>query len=374
VTLPLEGLLVADFTRAVAGPFCTMLLGDLGARVVKIEDPASGDETRRWGPPFIGGTATYFYSINRNKESVALDLKSGAGIAAAQELVNQVDVVIENFRPGAMERLGLGYAKVAAANPRAVYCSISGFGQTGPWAKRAGYDMIVQALSGCMHHTGTEETGPAKVAFPASDVLTALFASNAILAALYRRERDGLGRYVEVCLLESILCAMSNLSTATLTSGQEPARFGTAQGNIVPYQVFRCKGGLMAAGAPNERLWRRFCQALGRPEWADDPRYKDNPSRTQHRAELVAAIEEILLTQTAAHWTEVCEQHEIPCGAVNTLADIFAEPALAGRGAIAEMPLEDGTILRTVANPMRFAGADYTYRRPPKLGEHGSTP
>jgi formyl-CoA transferase len=372
VTLPLEGVLVADFTRAVAGPFCTMLLGDLGARVVKIEDPVSGDETRRWGPPFNGDTATYFLSINRNKESVALDLKSEAGIAVARELVNKADVVIENFRPGTMERLGLGYAEVAAANPRVVYCSISGFGQTGRWARRAGYDMIIQALSGCMHHTGTEEDGPAKVAFPASDVLSGLFAGNAILASLYRRERDGLGRYVEVSLLESILCAMSNLSTATLTNGEEPARFGTSQGNIVPYQVFRCKGGLMAAGAPNERLWRRFCEALERPQWAEDPRYKDNPSRTQHRAELVAAIEEILMRETAAHWTEVFERHEIPCGAVHTLAELFAEPALAERGTIAEIALEDGTILRTTANPMRFAGTAYTYRRPPKLGEHGS--
>lgn len=367
VNLPLEGLLVADFSRAVAGPFCTMLMGDLGARIIKVEGPGSGDETRRWGPPFLGDWSAYFLSVNRNKESVALDLKSAEGCAAAHALARKADVVIENFRPGAMKRLGLSYAELVQLNPRVVYCSISGYGQD---VERGGYDIIVQAETGSMYLNGTEETGPAKTAFPVADVLTALFAGNAILAALYARERDGLGRYVEVSLIDSMLCAMTNLATGCLSTGEEPPRVGAAQPSIVPYQVFRCSDGHLTVGAPNNHLFRQFCLALDHEEWADDLRFTDNPARNVNRAALVALVEGVMTTGTVAHWRERFEQREVPCGPVNTMTQMFAEPIINARKMVLEVPLGDGQTMKTPANPMRFAGHTLKANRPPRLGEH----
>ena len=344
-----------------------MLLGDLGARVIKVEGPGSGDETRRWGPPFLGEWSAYFLSVNRNKESVALDLKSPQGRAAALALATKADVVIENFRPGAMARLGLAYAEVARANPRVVYCSISGYGQD---QDRGGYDIIVQSESGSMYLNGTDETGPAKTAFPVADVLTALFAGNAILAALYARERDGLGRFVEVSLIDSMLCAMTNLATGCLSTGEEPPRVGAAQPSIVPYQVFRCADGHLTVGAPNNHLFRQFCLALGHEEWAAEARFADNPARNANRAALVGLVEMVMTTNTVAHWRERFEAHEVPCGPVHTMTQMFADPMIAARKMVLEMPLGDGQVMRTPANPMRFAGQTPNTKRPPRLGEH----
>jgi crotonobetainyl-CoA:carnitine CoA-transferase CaiB-like acyl-CoA transferase len=364
--LPLDGLLVADFSRAVAGPFCTMLMGDLGARIVKVEGPGSGDETRRWGPPFVGEWSAYFLSVNRNKESLALDLKSPAGHAAALALARKADVVIENFRPGAMQRLGLGYAELSAANPKLVYCSISGYGQD---QERGGYDIIVQGESGSSYLNGTDATGPAKTAFPVADVLCALFANSAILAALYARQRDGIGRFVEVSLIDSMLCAMTNLATGCLSTGQEPPRIGNAQPSIVPYQVFRCADGHLTVGAPNNHLFQQFSAALGHPEWPTDLRFVDNPARNANRAALVALIEAVMTTNTVAHWQAQFEQSEVPCGPVHTMTQMFAQPMVAQRNMVLEVPLGDGQTMRTPANPMRFAGELLSAKRPPHLGE-----
>ena len=367
--LPLEGVLVLDLTRAVSGPFCTMLLGDLGARVIKIEEPGRGDETRHWGPPFLGSWSTYFLSINRNKESVALDLKSEEGRRAAQLLAARADVLIENFRPGVMERLGLGFAELALGNPRLIYASISGFGQTGPDRSKPGYDLIIQGMSGLMRASAGPEEEAVKVAFPVSDILTSLFAGQAILASLYRREKDGRGRYIEVSLLEGMLSAMCSLVTGTLLTGQEPERVGTAQHNIVPYQMFHCQDAPVVFGAPNERLWRRLCEALEQPQWLADPRYQSNAARNRRRAELVSEMEAVLRTRPASYWLERLEQRGVPCGPVCTISEALSLPQVAARGSVVECDHAELGRLRLVANPIRMAGIPFVYRVPPALGQ-----
>ena len=368
--LPLEGVLVLDLTRAVAGPFGTMLLGDLGARVIKIEEPDRGDETRYWGPPFLGDWSTYFLSINRNKESVALDLKSAAGRRAVQRIAARADVVVENFRPGVMDRLGLGLAELARRNPRLIYASISDFGQTGPDRGKAGYDLIIQGMSGLMRASAGPDEEAVKVAFPVSDILTSLFAGQAILASLYSREKDGRGRYIEVSLLEGMLSAMCSLVTGTLLTGQEPERVGTAQHNIVPYQMFHCRDAPIVFGSPNERLWQRLCEALEHPQWLEDPRFQGNAARNQHRAELVGEMEAVLRTRPAAHWLERLERCEVPCGPVCSISEALSLPQVAARGTVVECDHAELGRLRLVGNPMRMAGTPFAYRAPPGLGEH----
>ena len=366
---PLQEILILDFTRAVAGPFCTMMLGDLGARVIKIEEAQAGDETRQWGPPFLeGGESTYFLSMNRNKESVAVNLKSEAGLRLVRSIAARADVVIENFRPGVAERLGIGYAALSALNARLVYASVSGFGQTGPQREKAGYDLILQAMSGSMHLSASPEQGAVKVAFPVADILAGLFASNAILASLYSRNKNGRGRYIEISLLEGLLCAMSNLATGTLNTGREPGRAGTAQPNIVPYQLFQCRDAPIVLGAPNERLWAKVCEALEHPEWLADPRFKGNPQRNEHRAELVPLMEAVLRQDNAAAWIERLEGFDIPCGPVSTLSQALAQPQISARAAVVESEHDRLGKIRLVANPMRMDDYAPSYRAPAALG------
>jgi crotonobetainyl-CoA:carnitine CoA-transferase CaiB-like acyl-CoA transferase len=371
--LPLAGVVVLDFTRAVAGPFCTMLMGDLGARVIKVEEVGHGDETRAWGPPFVEdsqgrGWSTYFVSMNRNKQSIALDLKSGEGLAAAGELARRADVIIENFRPGVAERLGIGYPSLSAGNPSLIYCSVSGFGQTGPWSTRPGYDLMVQAMSGFMHTSAPPSGVPVKAAFPVADILTGLFAEQAILAALYARERTGVGRRIEVSLLHSMLAAMAPQTAAYLMTSEEPPQVGHAQPNIVPYQAFRCADGYLVAGAPNERLWERFCRALERPEWLSDPRFASNPLRNQHRDELVREIESTLSSKRCADVLDVLMRHEIPCAPVSKVGETLTQLEEQG-GCIATFGDHEFTAT-TMAHPARIEGAAIRYRRPPLVGEH----
>ncbi len=366
---PLEDVLVLDFTRAVAGPFCTMLLGDLGARIIKIEEEKLGDETRQWGPPFLDGESTYYLSMNRNKESVAANLKSEEGRKLAHAIAARADVVIENFRPGVASRLGIGYAELSALNPRLIYVSVSGFGQTGPQREKAGYDLILQAMSGSMHISASPEQQAVKVAFPVADILAALFASNAILAGLHARNRTGRGRYIEISLLEGMLCAMSNLATGTLNTGREPKRVGTAQPNIVPYQLFHCRDAPIVLGAPNERLWGKVCEALGHPEWLANPRYQGNAQRNERREEIVGLIGTVLREDDAAKWIEKLEAHEIPCGPVSTLSQALAQPQIAARNAIVETNHGKLGRIRLVANPIRMNDFSPEYRAPAVLGE-----
>lgn len=371
--LPLEGVVVLDFTRAVAGPFCTMLMGDLGARIIKVEEAGRSDETRAWGPPFVEDSqgrkwSTYFVSMNRNKQSIALDLKSAEGLAAACELARRADVVIENFRPTVADRLGIGYRELSASNTGLIYCSVSGFGQTGPWSARPGYDLMVQAMSGFMHTSAPPGGEPVKAAFPVADVLTGLFAEQAILAALYARERSGAGRRIEVNLLHGMLAAMAPQTAAFLMTGEEPPQVGHGQPNIVPYQAFRCADGFVVAGAPNERLWERFCRALEHPEWLADPRFASNPLRNEHRAALVSEIESAVSPQRCADVLAVLMQHEIPCAPVSRVGEILTELEEQG-GFMASFGDHEFTAT-TMAHPARIEGAPIRYRRPPLSGEH----
>ena len=371
-SLPLTGVTILDLTRAVAGPFCTMTLADLGARVIKIEEAASGDETRRWGPPFRGSESAYFLSVNRNKESVALNLKEERDKSALLRLAKGADVAIENFRPGVADRLGAGYKDLSAANPGLIYVSISGFGQNGPLRDKPGYDLVAQAMSGLMRVSASPGGDPVKVAFPVADILTALFASQAILAALYQRERGGGGRYIELSLIESLLAAMCPITGSCLMTGREPAPMGTGQANIVPYQMFRCLDGYIVAGAPNERLWRRFAEALGRPDWCEQECYRTNEARMAHRSQLIAEIEGVLGTANASHWIESLERAEVPCGEVLNVSRILEHPQLAARGSIVEMHHPALGTLRNIGYPARFEGITQTYRAAPLLGEHTS--
>lgn len=362
---PLEDVLVLDLTRAVAGPFCTMLLGDLGARVIKIEEPRSGDETRHWGPPFLDGWSTYFLSMNRNKQSVAADLKSAEGRRLIEAIAPKADVVIENFKPGVAGRLGIGADTLRALNPRLIYASVSGFGQTGEQAGRPGYDIILQAVSGSMSASAPEGVDAVKVAFPVADILAALFTGQAILAALYAREKSGLGRRIEVSLFQGMLCAMSNLATGTLNTGQNPRRVGVAQPNIVPYQLFHTLDKPLIVGAPNERLWRRFCLAVGKQEWADDARFAGNRRRNENRDALVALIEDVLRSQPAAYWQQRFDEQEVPCGQVAPLSEALGQP-YAGVMAVQHEQLGR---LHFPDNPMRLSGHEHRTHPPQPLGK-----
>lgn len=352
----LEGLLVLDLSRAVAGPLCTMLLGDLGARVVKIEE-AGGDEARSWGPPFHGEDSTYFLGLNRNKQSAILDLKDPCDVALVQRMAARADIVVENFRPGVAARLGLGHEQLRAERPSLIYGSVSGFGQDGPDRDRPGYDLILQAASGLMYTSG------GKVSFPVADVLAALFLQQGILAALVRRGISGQGAYVDVSLLDSLLAAMSPLTAAALMAGVDPKPAGAAHASIVPYQVFACRQGQVSLGVTNERIWTRFCGAVGRPDWLADPRYATNILRNANRRELLAELEPLFLTRTAMEWEGALRAAEVPCAAVRTVAEALALP-----GVRSLWTLDDG--LPVFGNPVRISGQEMPLGPVPKRGEH----
>ena len=359
--LPLAGILVLDLTRAVSGPFCTMALADLGARVIKVEEPEHGDETRAWGPPFESGVATYFLGINRNKESIALDLKSEQGKKAVRAITAEADVVMENFRPGVADRLGLGFDDLAAINPRLIYASISGFGSEGPDREKPGYDLILQAVTGLMKVSAAPGGPPVKCGIPLADIMAASFASQAILAALYRRTRTGEGARIEISLVESLLAAMSAITASCLVAGKEPAPMGVGQSNISPYQIFQCKDDQIVIAVTNERIWQRFCGALERPGWLADPRFHGNGERNRNRAALVEEIHARLATAPAANWIEKLESAAVPCGGVQTVSQILNQRA--------DIVVDVGG-LKMVGNPMHIAGVETEYRRPPSLGEH----
>jgi formyl-CoA transferase/CoA:oxalate CoA-transferase len=366
---PLDGVKVLDLSRAVAGPFCTLMLGDLGARVIKIEEPGTGDETRQWGPPFVQGESAYFLSLNRNKESVALDFKQEEDRKLLDALVRECDVVVQNFRPGVAERLGIDYESLKRQNPGVIYVSISGFGLSGPDSQRPGYDLIIQAMSGMMRASGTAEQ-PAKSCFPAADVLAGQSASQAILAALYAKQRTGEGTHIEVSLLESLLFAMSLHTTASLLTGVTPEPHGTSHPSIVPYQLLRCKDSLLAVAVPNQRIWRRFCEALGKSEWTEDERYRTNRDRIGHRGTLIAEIEAIMKQRASSEWVRILDQHGVPCGPLLSVSDIVQHPQILARNSIATVEHPALGALRLLANPIRFQNYGMEYRTPPTLGQH----
>lgn len=383
----LDGIRVLDLSRVLAGPWCTQTLADLGADVIKIERPGSGDDTRTWGPPFLQdregndtAEAAYYLGANRNKRSVTCDIAQAAGQALVRDLVAHCDVFVENFKVGDMARYGLDYASLRGLNPRLVYCSVTGFGQTGPYRERAGYDYAVQGMGGLMSVTGERDDiggGPQKVGVAVADLFTGMYATVAILAALRHAERTGEGQHVDMALLDTQVAMLANLGANYLVSGKAPGRAGNAHQNIVPYQVFEVAPAadgardhlILAVG--NDGQYAKFCAVAGRPELASDPRYAKNQDRVRNRTALVPVLEAIMKTRTKADWLAALEAAKVPCGAINNLAEVFADPQVQERGMVTQWPhpLKDG--LRLVASPMKLSATPVrTDMPPPLLGQH----
>ena len=368
---PLAGIRILDLTRVLAGPYCTMFLGDLGAEVVKVEQPGVGDDTRGWGPPFAGGESAYFLCTNRNKKSLTVDFKSAEGIALVRKLAARADVLIENFRPGAMERLGLGDKELRATNPRLVYASLSGFGADGPMADIPGYDLIVQAWGGLMSITGTAESGPLKVGVAIIDLVAGLMLGKSIVAALYAREKSGVGQRVDTSLLEAEVAALINAGSNYLIGGKVPGRWGNAHPTIVPYQSFQTADSFLVLGAASEAIWKRLCPALGHGELADDPRFAKNADRVEHRQDLIALLAAIFLTRTTAEWVAALTEADVPCAPVQTIDQVFAAPQVLHRNMLVEVEHPTAGTVKLAGIPVKFSATPASVRLPPPLlGQH----
>ncbi|MGH2950227.1 MAG: CaiB/BaiF CoA transferase family protein [Solirubrobacteraceae bacterium] len=371
---PLDGVRVLDFTRAFGGPFLTMMMGEMDATVVKVERPEAGDETRAWPPIAEGGVSTYFAALNRSKLSLTLDLKQPPAVEVARELADWADVVVENFTPGVADRLGIGAEALRARNPRLIYCSVSGFGQTGPYRERRGYDPILQAMGGLMGLTGERDGGPIKTMLPVADLMTASFAAIPVLAALYDRERTGEGQYLDVAMLDVMTSALSTVGTAYLLTGTVPPRSGTENPWRAPSAAFECADGVHVQLVPNQRQWLRFCELLGVPELADDPRFADPAARVEHQEELYPRLRERLRERPAHEWLEAFEQAGIPAGPIHTLDTLFADPQVREREMVTELEHPGPGTLRVLELPFRMSATPVRIRRrPPRLGEDTSS-
>jgi crotonobetainyl-CoA:carnitine CoA-transferase CaiB-like acyl-CoA transferase len=363
---PLDRLVVADFSRVLAGPLATQILGDLGADVIKVERPGSGDDTRAWGPPWLGEESTYYLGLNRNKRSIALDLAHEHDRETARRIVEAADVVVENFRPGAMERLRLAYDDVAAANPGLIYCSITGFGSAAEASTLGGYDFLVQAMGGLMSITGEADGEPTKVAVALIDKIAGLYAVIGILAALADRDRTGEGRHVEVSLLGAALAGLLNAGSGWLNAGVQPSRMGNRHPSIAPYQTYRAADGPLAIATGNQGHWRRLCEVLGTPELADDPRFVTNAERVANVEDLETVLEQALAGRPAAAWIEALRSAGVPAGPINDIGGAFGLAEALGLDAVWEL---DG--VKSAANPIRIATMPASVqRRPPRLDEH----
>jgi crotonobetainyl-CoA:carnitine CoA-transferase CaiB-like acyl-CoA transferase len=368
--LPLQGVRVLDLSRVLAGPYATMVLGDLGADVLKVEHPERGDDTRHWGPPFAGGESAYFLSVNRNKRSIGVDLKNQEGLERIKTLAAGADVVIENWRRGALEKLGLGYEALREENPDLIYCSITGFGP-GPDEDRPGYDFLVQARGGVMGITGQPGGEPTKVGVAISDIVCGLFASNAILAALYRRSATGEGTRIEVPLFESTLGWLANRGQEYLVSGKDTGLIGNAHPSIVPYQTFHASDKPLVVAVGNDTQFANLCRALGRPELAEDGRYATNPDRVSNRQTLIVELQQEFGKRTADEWAKEIRAAGVPSGPVNTLADVFADEHVLGSGMLQDLDHPSAGPLRMVASPVIADGEHLPIRHsPPTLGQH----
>lgn len=378
----LSHLRVLDLSRVLAGPWAGQILADLGAEVIKVERPSNGDDTRAWGPPFLQdangestGEAAYYLSANRNKQSVTIDFTKPEGQRLVRELAAKSDIVIENFKVGGLEAYGLDYASLQALNPELIYCSITGFGQTGPYAKRAGYDFMIQGLGGLMSLTGRPEgeegAGPVKVGVALTDILTGLYSTVAILAALAHRQHDGGGQHIDMALLDVQVACLANQAMNYLTTGVAPQRLGNAHPNIVPYQDFPSADGDFILTVGNDSQFRKFAAVAGRVEWADDPRFSTNKMRVANRQELVPLIRQATVFKTTAEWVAQLEAVGVPCGPVNDLAQVFADPQVQARGLALDLPHVLAGLVPQVASPIRMSKTPVEYRNaPPLLGEH----
>jgi succinate--hydroxymethylglutarate CoA-transferase len=375
---PLRDIRIIDITRAMAGPYCTMMLGDFGADVIKIERPAIGDESRGWGPPFVGepynsypGQSAYFLSANRNKRSLTVNLKDPAGQEIIHKLVKISDVLIENYRTGVLDKMGLGYEDLRAANPALVYCSISGYGRTGPYSEKPGYDAIIQAEGGLMSITGPSEGPPSRVGVPIIDITSGMFAASAILAALLERGDSGQGQHVDISLFDTQVALLANVASNYLVSGDPPQRQGNAHPNIAPYEPFQARDKGFLLGAANQGQWEKLCQLIERLDLAEDPRFQDNQARVKNRAQLIRVLNETFAEKDAAEWLALLEEAGLPCGPINSIPEVFQHPQVLARDLVQKVD-------HCQAGPLSLTGFPYKLSRtpvdlhlaPPCLGEH----
>ena len=368
----LSGLVVVDLSRVLAGPYCTMMLGDLGADVIKVEEPKRGDDTREWGPPFApGGESAYFLAANRNKRSVTVNLKTEDGKAIVRRLIARADVLVENFRTGTLESWGLDYATLQLIRPGLIVCSITGYGQTGPYRERPGYDFIVQAMGGFMSLTGPEAGEPFRAGIAISDLGAGMFAASAILAALFARERTGEGQRIDISLLDTQVALLSYVASNYLVSGQLPRRYGNGHPNLVPYESFPASDGYFAFAAGNDSQWQRFCAQVGKAEWAEDVRFATNRARVENRQELIERLRALFRTQPVQAWMELCESIGIPSAPINNLQGVFADPQVAARGMRTEVDHPTAGKVPLVGSPLCIpTSPPRVFRAPPTLGQH----
>ena len=377
---PLSGIRVVDLTRILAGPSCTQILGDLGADVIKIEMPGAGDDTRRWGPPFLPdhndeptNESAYFSCANRNKRSVTINISAPEGQKLIRDLIEKSDVLVENFKFGGLAKYGLAYDDLKADNPGLVYCSITGFGHTGPYAKRPGYDVLMQGMGGLMSVTGAADGEPQKCGVPISDLMAGMYASVSICAALRHRETSGKGQAIDIGMLDTTIAMMANQALNYLSSNEVPPRLGNEHPNIAPYQVFPTGDGNIIVACGSEQQFQRLCEIIDRPDIPEDPRFTVNKERLAHRQELVDVLNPVFKSKPSAYWLEVLEQHSISCGPINNLEQTFADPQVQARGMRLEMahPATGQRPVALVASPVRLSETGVEYRHaPPLLGQH----
>ena len=368
---PLHGVRVLDLSRVLAGPYCTMFLGDLGAEVVKIEQPGLGDDTRSWGPPFQGGESAYFLCVNRNKRSLTLDLRTPDGIELLRRLALEADVLMENFRPGTLAGWGLSEAEIRRNNPRLIYAALSAFGSSGPMKDRPGYDLAIQAWGGLMSITGTADGEPAKVGVAIIDVVAGLMLGNSIAAALYAREQTGEGQRIETSLMEAEIASLINAGSNYLVTGKVPGRWGNAHPNIVPYQSFPTADGHLVVAVANEAIWARFCEGVSKPELAADPRFDSNAHRVENRDALIALLDDMFRRRPGREWIELLNDAGVPCSPVQDIRQVFDSPQVRATGMLREIDHPTAGKVRMAGLPVKFSSTPASIRLPPpRLGEH----
>ena len=367
----LDGIKVLDLSRALAGPYCTMMLADMGAEVIKVEMPGTGDDSRAWGPPFVEGESAYFMSINRNKKSITLDMKGSKAIEIIIKLIKGSDVLVENFRPGAMERLGLAYQQVKAVNPRLVYCSISGFGQNGPYRMLPGFDQVLQGMGGLMSITGEPDGPPVKVGVPIADITAGMFAAYGIAIALFTREKTGSGQMVDISLLDSQVALLTYRAGSFFASGEIPRRVGSGHPVIVPYQAFKARDVYINIAVGNDQLWGKFCKAVGLEGIVNDPRFATNAKRVQNRDEVVKAVGDLIATKNGEEWLKILTDAGIPCGPIYTVDKIFSDPQVIHRQMVAELHHPKAGTIKVTGNPVKLSDTPGEPSvAPPLLGQH----
>ena len=367
----LENIKVLDLSRVLAGPYCTMIMGDLGAEILKVEAPGGSDETRKWGPPFQHDVSAYYLSANRNKKAITVDLKSDEGIDIIKKLVQESDVIISNFKTGTMDSFGLGYDDLALLNPRIVYCSITGFGETGPERNMPGYDFIIQAMSGLMSITGTKESGPQKSGVAIVDILTGLYACIGIQAALLERVQSGKGQKLDISLYDSAVSALVNIGSNYLMAEKVPATLGNMHANIVPYQTFQTLDGEMVIAVGNDNQYKALCHVLGKPEYAADERFQTNPNRVEHRDILVPLLQEIFITQETKYWQEQCRNNNIPSGPIQSLEEVVNDKQLQSRDMFITQNHPTAGKIKLIGSPLKLSRTPVQMKyHPPNPGEH----